>query len=339
MKRCIECRREYNDETLNFCLYDGARLIGGPTDPLEPLTAVLPVPDRSDDVTQLKTIETTQQDIRFCTTADGVGIAYSVIGSGPLLVRVLGHFTHLEIEWEWPDLRHLWECLAERYTVVRYDGRGIGLSDRFEGDFTEETRELDLDAVLTELDAREAILFGISEGGWTAAAYANRHPERISRLVLYGSYSRGASARPTYDAEEDAALITLIRKSWGRDSPMMRQVFTSNFFRADADPKLLAHFNELQRMSADADTAARYYESLRKRGDGGDLFRQVKVPTLVLHCREDMVVTAEEGRLLASITPGAHLVLLPSGTHYFPTEREVVTKVVTAIDRFVNEEK
>ena len=334
MRRCIECGRNYMDETLNFCLYDGARLTIGATDPSQNVTMVLPTADASNEITQATTIETSQQDIRFCTAADGVGIAYSVIGSGPLLVRVLGHFTHLEIEWEWPDLRYLWECLAEQYTVVRYDGRGIGLSDPYDGEYTEATRELDLDAVLSELDAKEALLFGISEGGWTAAAYANRHRERVSRLVLYGSYARGALARPQYDEEEEAALITLIRKWWGRDSPALRQVFTSNFFQSNADPKLLAHFNELQRKSTDPDTAARYYHSLRQRGDGSELFRQVKVPTLVLHCREDMVVTAEEGRLLASVIPGAHLVMLPSGTHYFPTDRAVVTKVVAAINRF-----
>jgi len=94
-----------------------------------------------------------EQAIRFCETADGMRIAYSTIGTGPLLVRVLGFFTHLEIEWEWPDLRHLWERLAERYTVIRYDGRGIGLSDRFTGEFSEETRQLDLDAVLTAVGA------------------------------------------------------------------------------------------------------------------------------------------------------------------------------------------
>jgi len=280
-------------------------------------------------------VETGQQDIRFCSTDDGVRLAYSIIGTGPLLVRVLGHFTHLEMEWEWPDLRYFWERLAERYTVVRYDGRGVGLSDRYAGEFTEETRQLDLEAVLKAVDAKDAILLGISEGGWTAAAYANAHPERAARLVLYGSYCRGAKARPGYDAEEEAALFTLVRKGWGRDSPAMRQLFTSNFFRPDADPKMIAHFNELQRVSADPETAERYYRSLHERGDGSELFRQIQLPTLVIHCQEDLAVSADEGRLLASIISGAHLVLLPSGTHYFPTDHDVVNKVVAAIDRFV----
>ena len=277
-----------------------------------------------------------QQNIQFCTTSDGVHLAYSVIGSGPLLVRVLGHFTHLEMEWEWPDLRHFWEQLADRFTVVRYDGRGTGLSDNYAGEFTEDTRQIDLDAVLKAVGAEKAILLGISEGGWTAATYALHHPEQITHLVLYGAYCRGARVRPGYDAEEDQALVTLIRKGWGRDTPRFRQVFTSLFFQPDADPKLIAHFNEIQRASADPETAARYHESCHARGDGQDLFRQLRLPTLVVHCRDDMAVSADEGRLLASLIPGAHLVLLPSHTHYFPTDREVVSKVVGAISRFID---
>ena len=276
------------------------------------------------------------QEIKFCSTADGVSLAYSAIGAGPFLVRVLGHFTHLEMEWEWPDLRRFWEHLAERFTVVRYDGRGMGLSDPYTGEFSEETRQLDLEAVPTAAGATRTALLGISEGGWTAATYAIEHPERVTHLILYGAYTRGAQARPGYDAEEDQALLTLIRKGWGRDTARFRQVFTSQFFRSDADPGLIAHFNELQRVSATPETAARYYESSHRRGDGRELFRRVAIPTLVIHSRDDMAVSSDEGRLLASIIPGAQLVLLPSGTHYFPTDAEVATKAAAAIVRFLH---
>jgi pimeloyl-ACP methyl ester carboxylesterase len=208
------------------------------------------------------------------------------------VVRVLGHFTHLEMEWEWPDLRRFWEHLARQFTVVRYDGRGMGLSDPYTGEFTEETRQRDLDAVLDAVGADTAALLGISEGGWTAATYAVRHPDRVSHLVLYGAYCRGAQARPGYDPEEDQALLTLIRKGWGRDTPALRQVLTSRFFRSDADPRLIAHFNELQRVSADPDTAARYLGALHQRGDARGLFRQVRAPTLVIHSRDDLAVSA-----------------------------------------------
>jgi DNA-binding winged helix-turn-helix (wHTH) protein/pimeloyl-ACP methyl ester carboxylesterase len=276
-----------------------------------------------------------QQDIRYCTTSDGVSLAYSTVGTGPYIVRVLGHFTHLEAEWEWPDMRRFWEELAERHTVVRYDGRGIGLSDRYTGEFTEETRQRDLDAVLTAIGAEKAVLLGVSEGGWTAATYAIQHPEQISHLILYGAYCRGALARPGFDPEEDRAVVTLIRKGWGRDTPAIRQVLTSQFFRSDADPALIARFNELQRLSADPDTAARYHESCHTRGDGRDMYRQLRIPVLILHGRDDLAVSADEGRLLASIIPGSQLVLLPSGTHYFPTDTEVVTKAAGAIARFL----
>jgi pimeloyl-ACP methyl ester carboxylesterase/DNA-binding winged helix-turn-helix (wHTH) protein len=277
-----------------------------------------------------------EQKIRYCTTSDGVSVAYSTVGSGPFLVRVLGHFTHLEAEWDWPELRRFWEQLAEHNTVVRYDGRGIGLSDRYTGEFTEETRQRDLEAVLAAVGAEKAALIGVSEGGWTAATYAIQHPEQITHLILYGAYCRGAQARPGYDAEEDQALVTLIRKGWGRDTPAFRQVITSQFFRSDADPALIARFNEMQRLAADPDTAARYHESCHRRGDGRDLFRQITIPVLILHSRDDLAVKAEEGRLLASIIPGSQLVLLPSGTHYFPTDAEVVTKAAGAIGRFLD---
>jgi pimeloyl-ACP methyl ester carboxylesterase len=323
MKQCPKCKRSYADRTLNFCLDDGSALASVDSFDGQP-TAVLTAAGQS-----------TQQDIRFCTTSDGVGIAYSVIGSGPMLVRVLGHFTHLEKEWEWPDLRYFWERLAESFTMVRYDGRGIGLSNRWDGDFTEETRQMDLDAVLKSVGGESVILLGISEGGWTSAMYAVEHPGRVSRLVFYGAYARGAQARPGYDPEEDSALITLIRKGWGRETPAFRQLFTSYFFTPDADPKLIAHFNELQRAAADAETAARYWKSIHDRGDGRDIFSKVNVPTLVVHGQEDLAVSPDEGRLIASTVQGAHLVLLPTGTHYFPTHHDVVNKVVGAIERFV----
>jgi pimeloyl-ACP methyl ester carboxylesterase len=275
-------------------------------------------------------------EIHFCTAEDGARIAYSVVGTGPLLVRVLGHFTHLEMEWDWPGLRLLWEGLAENHTVVRYDGRGIGLSNPWPEAFTEETRQFDLEAVLNAVEAKKADLLGISEGGWTAAVYANAHPDRIGHLILYGAYSRGARARPGYDPDEDAALMTLIRKGWGRDTPVFRQIFTSQFFRPNADPGLIAHFNEMQRVSADPETAARYEESCHSRGDGREVFSQLRAPTLVIHCRDDQVISFEEGRRLAALISGAQLVPLPSGSHYFPTDRDVSTKVVEAIDRFTS---
>jgi pimeloyl-ACP methyl ester carboxylesterase len=257
-----------------------------------------------------------------------------VHGSGPFLVRVLGWFTHLEMEWEWPSLRLIWERLGETHTVVRYDGRGIGLSGPWTEEFTEETRQLDLDAVLDAVGAEKVALYGISEGGWTAAHYAARHPERVSHLIIYGAYSRGIRFRPGYDAEETEALETLMRKGWGRDTPQYRQIFTTAYFGADADPGLIAHFNQLQRAAADGDTATRYQHSLHQRDDGREVFEKIRVPTLVVHCRDDLIVAFEEGRLIASLVPGAQFIPFPTGTHYFPVDDEVTLRMTEAIHRF-----
>jgi hypothetical protein len=144
-------------------------------------------------------------EIRYCTTADGARVAYSVVGRGPIMLRVLGWFTHLEMEWEWPAMRQLWERLAEHFTVVRYDGRGIGLSEPWPGEFTEESRHLDVTAVLDAVGAGSALLYGISEGGWSAGMYTVLHPERVGRLIFYGAYARGAPHRPGYDSEATQA--------------------------------------------------------------------------------------------------------------------------------------
>ncbi len=272
--------------------------------------------------------------IRFCQTDDGASIAYAVHGSGPLLVRVLGWFTHLEMEWEWPSLRLIWERLGETHTVVRYDGRGIGLSSPWSEEFTEKTRQLDLDAVLKAVGVDKVALFGISEGGWTAAHYAASHPERVSHLIIYGSYSRGTAFRPDYDPEEAQALETLMRKGWGRDTPQYRQIFTTAYFGADADPGLVAHFNKLQRAATDGDTAARYQGSLHRRNDAREVFAGIRTPTLVVHCRDDQIVAFREGQLIASIIPGAQFMPMPTGTHYFPVDDAVTLRMAEAIDHF-----
>jgi pimeloyl-ACP methyl ester carboxylesterase len=272
-------------------------------------------------------------EIRYCRTADGASIAYAVNGSGPVIIRVLGWFTHLEMEWQWPALRLMWERLGRTHTVVRYDGRGIGLSSPWDRDFSEDTRQADLDAVIQALGVEKVALYGISEGGWSAAHYAAWHPERVSHLVIYGSYSRGEPLRGTFDLEEAEALLMLMRKGWGRDTAEYRQIFTTAYFGEDADPGLIAHFNELQRAAADGDTAARYQRSLFQRGQGAEVFGSIRVPTLVVHCREDRIVAFEEGRRIASLVPNALFLPLPSGTHYFPIENETTHRIVDAIDR------
>jgi pimeloyl-ACP methyl ester carboxylesterase/DNA-binding winged helix-turn-helix (wHTH) protein len=295
----------------------------GPVSPSGRASAAVPAPSKT-------------PEIHYTTTEDGVPIAYSCIGSGPLLVRVLGWFTHLQMEWDWPELRAFWETLAEELTVVRYDGRGIGLSARWSDvEFNEETRQLDLRAVVDALGAHKVNLLGISEGGWTAAQYALDHPSRAEHLIFYGAYARGALARPSYDPEEEAAMTTLMRKGWGRDTPRFRQLFTSTFFPPDADPEAIAHFNELQRISADPEIAARYHAACNERGDGRAMFGRLRQPSLIIHQRNDRAVSFLEGQVLAATIPGAGFLPLEGSGHYFPIEPSITEAVSEAIVRFV----
>jgi pimeloyl-ACP methyl ester carboxylesterase len=190
-------------------------------------------------------------------------------------------------------------------------------------------------ATNTAVGAEKAVLAG-NIGGWVERrdlgdrTSRSDYPSRSLRRVLPGSTGAARLRSRGRQGVDDAHPQRL-----GRNTPAFRQLFTSRYFRSDADPALIAHFNELQRLSTDPDTAAPYYESVHSRGDGSDLYRQLRIPVLIVHSREDLAVSADEGRLLASVIPDSQLVLLPSGMHYFPADAEVVTKAARAITRFL----
>jgi class 3 adenylate cyclase/pimeloyl-ACP methyl ester carboxylesterase len=257
------------------------------------------------------------QDIRFCTAPDGVQLAYSTIGRGPLVVKTGNWMTHLEHDLESPYWRHLYRELGRDYTLVRYDARGNGLSDRTVDDVSFEAFVRDLETVIEAASVDRFALFGISQGCAVAIAYAVRHPERVSRLILYGGYALGARKRATTVAEQEqfAAMITLMRVGWGTANPAFRQLFTSQFM-PDAPKEQAEWFNELQRITVSPEVAARSAEA------GGEidvtaLLPQVRVPTLVMHARDDARVPFDAGRRMAAGIPGARFVPLQGRNHVF----------------------
>ena len=258
---------------------------------------------------------TTDQQIRFCTSSDGVGIAYATIGSGPPLVKAANWLSHLEVDGKSPVWRHWIRELSRHNTLVRYDERGCGLSDWNVEDFSLEAWVRDLEAVVDALQLERFPLLGISQGGSIAIAYATRHPERVSHLILYGSYVRGVSHRELSDQDRDERelLLRLIRVGWGKDHPAFRQVFTSLFI-PDGTTEQMQWFNELQRVSATPETAARMCAGFFEL-DVRALAPQVRAPTLVLHGTGDMRVPFAEGRLVASLIPGARFVPIESRNH------------------------
>ena len=250
-------------------------------------------------------------EIRFCTAPDGARLAYAVHGRGPPLVRVATWLTHLEVDWASPVWRHWLDGLGESHTVVRYDERGCGLSGPGVAELSVETWVGDLERVIDAVGLERFALLGVSQGAAIAVAYAARHPARISDLVLYGGYARGRRLRG--QGEEEEALIAAIRAGWASDEPAYRHLF-SMLFLPHGTPEQMAWYDELLRMTTTADAAVRLF---RARGavDVVDAARRVKVRTLVIHAREDRVVPVEEGRLLASLIPGARLVVLDSANH------------------------
>jgi pimeloyl-ACP methyl ester carboxylesterase len=251
---------------------------------------------------------------RFCTAPDGVRLAYAIEGAGPPLVKAGNWMTHLDYDRQSPVWRHWVRELSRGHTLVRYDERGCGLSDReFDGIPTLDTYVGDLAAVVDAAGLERFALLGLSGGGPPAIAYAARNPERVTHLVLHGSYARGRNRRGESQAEQSRVLGELIRVGWGGTVPAFRQVFTSMFIPS-AGEEQKRWYDEMQQASSSGDVAARLWSS-RTGTDVSDTASTVTQPALVLHARDDRVVPYEEGRRLASLLPNARFVTLEGENH------------------------
>lgn len=255
-----------------------------------------------------------EQEIHFCTTDDGVRIAYATVGGGPPLVKAANWLSHLEFDWRSPVWRHLLAEFSRDHTFIRYDERGNGLSDWNVADLSFDAWVEDLEAVVEAAGVDRFPLLGISQGGAVAIAYAVRHPEKVSHLILYGAYARGWITRDSAEEiEQRQAQLTLVRLGWGKDNPAFRQLWTS-LYAPDATPEQAQSFNDLQRISTSPENAVELLNVMGKI-DVVDLLPQVKVPTLVLHCRDEAGVPFEEGRKIAGSIPGARFVPLDGRNH------------------------
>lgn len=277
-----------------------------------------------------------EQQIRFCTSSDGVRIAYATVGQGPPLVRIRPWFTHLEFEWESPIWRSLIDASCARHLLIRHDGRGMGLSDHQVSDYSPEAQVRDLEAVVDALGLERFALWGLSQGGATSIAYAVRYPERVSRLILQGSFARMGWQIDTEEGQQRFhTALSLIRQGWGTDLPAHRQFFTSLFI-PDADAEAIKEFNEMQRVSASPENAAALLSAMRDT-DVSELLSHVRAPTLVVHCRGDAVVPFESGRELAVGIPGARFLPLDSRNHV-PLPNEPAAEVLEkAVEEFLAE--
>jgi pimeloyl-ACP methyl ester carboxylesterase len=274
------------------------------------------------------------QDIRFCMTVEGARLAYATMGEGPPLVKAANWLSHLDYDWQSSVWRHWLVELSNRFRLVRYDERGCGLSDWDVPEFSFEAWVRDLEAVVDAAGLDRFALLGISQGGPVAIAYAVRHPERVSRLVLLGAFAQGRRkrARRPEDLDLVEARINLVRVGWGRPDPQYRQMFLSRFLPEGTQDEW-REFDELQRRSTSPENAWRFVQEFADI-DVSDLAAKVSAPTLIACARREPDEMFEQSRVLASLIPNGRLVPLDSANHLLPERDPAWTQFLAELDAF-----
>lgn len=276
------------------------------------------------------------QEINYCRAPDQVRLAWAKAGRGPPLVRTANWLNHLEYDWQNPLRRAALQNLAKRYTLIRYDARGNGMSDWDVPKISLDAWVSDLETVVDAAGLERFPLLGISQGCAVSIAYAVRHPQRVSRLILYGGFALGGYKRSAREREQRKAMMTLMKLGWGTDDPAFRQLFTSRIM-PDATKEQADAFNELQRMTASADCAVKYYETVNSI-DVEYLLPRVKAPTLVMHVRGDLMQPFEEGRKIAANIPGARFVALQGHNHMLLPGEPAALRFFEELELFLQRE-
>ena len=287
----------------------------------DPVTSVPPTPP--------------EQEIRFCIAGDGIRLAYATSGAGPPLVKAANWLSHLAYDWESPVWRHWLAELSRRFRLVRYDERGCGLSDWDVGRFSLDDWVDDLETVVDAAGLERFPLLGISQGGPVAIAYAVRHPERVTHLVLLGSFAQGRrkSARTPDELALAEARVEIVRLGWWRPDPTYRQIFVSRFL-PEATQEQWRSFDELQQRSTSPDNAWRFVDAFANI-DVTNLAPKLTVPTLIMCSRREPDNRFEQSRLLAALIPKSRLVPLDSSNHLLPERDPAWRHFLTEIDRFL----
>jgi pimeloyl-ACP methyl ester carboxylesterase/DNA-binding CsgD family transcriptional regulator len=275
------------------------------------------------------------QQIRFCRSRDGTRLAYALCGSGPPLVWIGHWIRHLDLDWNCLIWRPWLSMLSRDFTVIRFDWRGCGLSDRHAVDYSHEKYLEDCEAVVEAAQLRSFIMIGMAHGGNTAISYAARHPERVSQLGLSGTQASGWSfrAKSPQQIETREIRLRMIELGWPNDNPAYGQFFTM-LHMPDAAPEQIRSYNDLLRQTTSSETAIKLVRSFWQT-DVRAALSQVRCPTLVLHAREDAIIPFNEGREVASLIPDAHFVPLESRNHIIVETEPAWRQMVEALGRFL----
>jgi class 3 adenylate cyclase/pimeloyl-ACP methyl ester carboxylesterase len=276
-----------------------------------------------------------RQRVNFCMTSDGVSLAYSMIGNGPVLVKGSTWLSHLEYDFQSAIWQPWIRLLSAENTLVRYDARGIGLSDCEVEKLSFDGFVHDLETVIEAAGLQEFALMGISQSCPVVLAYAAHHPERVTKLVLYSGYSRGRLRRGKGKAmeEEVNAITTLMRLGWGRSNPEFQRLFSAQMVPS-GNEEHIEWWNELQRRSTTPENAARIRE-IADSIDVSDLAAQLSIPTLVINRRDDATGNFEDGRRTAALIPNSRFVVLEGNTHIILDSEDEWTRFASEIQEFL----
>jgi pimeloyl-ACP methyl ester carboxylesterase/DNA-binding CsgD family transcriptional regulator len=277
------------------------------------------------------------QAIRFCTAPDGVKLAYAISGEGPPLIMSATWLTHLEHQWRSLAWRPWLDTFCGEHTVVRYDSRGCGLSDRKVGSVSFETTVRDFESVVEAAGFERFAVVGTCQGGPIAMEYAARHPERVSHLILYGTYARGRSKRTDLpnQVEKAKVLLDLTQLGWGQDNHAFLQVWASQF-QPGGTLEHLRSWSEQQRHATSAETAV---DLLRVcwNVDVTQTASRLRCPVLVAHAERDAVVPVEEGRKLAGLIAGSRFIQLDSENHMPLADEPAWSRLVVEMRAFLRQ--
>ena len=276
------------------------------------------------------------QEVRFCRADDGVRLAWARHGSGPPLLIVSCWLSHLQHDWESPVWRHFLDDLGDVATVVRYDERGFGLSEWDVDDFSLERRLTDLETLVEATGLERFAVLGMSGGAPVALAYAAKHPERVTRMVLYGGMSCGRGTAAADDEAVEEAFLAMIRAGWARPDSIFRRVFTTAFI-PDATEQQMEWMDELQRTSTNTDNAVQS-RIARHHTDVTNVLPDIAAPTLVLHARGDRVAP-DAGPALAAEIPDARLVMLDSRNHVLLADEPAWPVFRDEVAAFIGEDR